>query len=164
MIDTQSAREARKQFPLALMGGIVIVALVFGGVALMSKNVHVVTPPVPKPMTFGAAEQAYAPRIHYDNIQLAKSSNLLNQQFTYINGTVSNNGDRPISQLAMTVEFADDLANKEVVLRDTEPIINATDQPLAPGQKRDFSVTLDKFPDTWNQQMPNFHTSGLVFQ
>jgi hypothetical protein len=164
MIDTQSAREARKQFPLALMGGIAIVALVFGAVALMSKNVHVVTPPTPKPMAFGAAEQAYAPHIRYDNIQLAKSSNLLNQQFTYINGTVSNDGGRAITQLAMTVEFADDLANKNVILRDTEPIINATDQPLAPGQKRDFSVTLDKFPDAWNNQMPAFHTSGLVFQ
>jgi hypothetical protein len=164
MIDSDNAREARKQFPIALAAGVVIVLLVVGGVALMTKSAHVAAPAPAQPMAFGPQEQAYAAHIRYDNIKLSKSSNLLNQQFTYINGTVSNDGDRTISGLAMTVNFYDDLANKEVALKDTETIIAPTDQPLPAGQHRDFSVTLDKFPQTWNEQMPSFNTAGLVLQ
>jgi hypothetical protein len=166
MIDSDNAREARRQFPLALLAGAAIVIVVIGGVALMSKTVHVAAPVAQAPMAFGAAEQAYAPQIHYSNIQLAKSSNLLDQQFTYINGTVSNDGDRTINRLAMTVTFYDDLANKEAALSDAETIIgdSATDQPLPPHQQRTFSVTIEKYPETWNQQMPSFKTTGLVLQ
>jgi hypothetical protein len=164
MIDTESSREARRQFPLALAGGLAVVLIVAGIFVTMSKSVHVAPPPTPKPMAFGAPEQAYAAHVQFNNIQLAKSSNLLNQQFTYINGTVANSGDHAISQLAMSVDFCDDLANKHVALHDTETVISATDQPLPPHQQRDFSVTLDKFPQNWNQQMPLFYTSGLVLQ
>jgi hypothetical protein len=164
MIDSENAREARKQFPLALLAGLGIVVLVASIFVFMSKSVHVATSSAPTAMAFGPQEQAYAPSIHYDNIQLAKSSNLLNQQFTYINGTVSNDGDRPVRRLAMSVDFYDDLDNKEVALHDTETIIGPNDQPLPPHTQRDFSVTLDRYPDSWNQQMPAFHTSGLVLQ
>jgi hypothetical protein len=166
MIDSDNAREARRQFPLALVAGVVIVFVVFGAVALMSKSVHVAAPAPQAPMAFGAAEQAYAAHIHYSDIKLAKSSNLLNQQFTYINGTVTNDGDRTVNRLAMTVTFNDDLANKEAVLTDTETIIgeSATDQPLPPHQQRAFSVTIEKYPETWNQQDPVFKTTGLVLQ
>jgi hypothetical protein len=164
MIDSDNAREARRQFPLALLGGLAVVILVAAGAVLMSKSVHVVTPPPSTPMAFGPEEQAYAAHIRFTNIQLSKSSNMLNQQFTYINGTVSNDGDRAIKRLAMSVNFYNDIDNKQIALHDTETIIGPTDQPLPPHQQRDFSVTLESFPENWNQQMPTFATSGLVLQ
>lgn len=164
MIDTESAREARKQFPLALLAGLGIVVVIASIFVLTSKTVHVAPPPAPVAMAFGPKEQAYAAQIHYSNIQLAKSSNLLNQQFTYINGTVTNDGDRTIQRLAMSVDFYDDFDNKDVALHDTETIIGPADQPLPPHSQRDFSVTLDRYPENWNQQMPVFHTAGLVLQ
>jgi hypothetical protein len=164
MIDSENSQEARRQFPLAVLAGLVVVLIVAGAAVMMSKSVHVVTPPTPPPMAFGPAEQAYAPQIHYDNIQLSKSSNMLNQQFTYINGTVSNSGDKSVKELQVSVDFCDDMANKHVTLHQDAPAIQTTDGPLGPGQQRDFSVTIDGYPDNWNQQMPLFHTSGLVLQ
>ena len=164
MIDTQNAREAKRQFPLAFLAGLAIVFLVVGVIALTSKSVHVVTPPAPTPMAFGAPEQAYAAHIHYSGIQLAKSSNLLNQQFTYIAGTVSNDGDRTISRLATTVIFYNDEKNTQVALRDSETVIGEKDDPLPPHQHRDFQITLDQFPQAWNQQAPSINTTGLVLQ
>jgi Protein of unknown function (DUF2393) len=164
MIDTANAREARKQFPLALLAGLGIVVLIAAIFVLTSKTVHVAPAPAPVPLNFGAKEKAYAPQIGYSNIQLAKSSNLLNQQFTYINGTVTNGGDQTIQRLAMSVDFYDDVDNKDVALHDTETIIGPNDQPLPPHSQRDFSVTLDRYPESWNQQMPHFHTAGLVLQ
>ncbi|HEY6467994.1 MAG TPA: FxLYD domain-containing protein [Candidatus Acidoferrales bacterium] len=164
MIDTQNAREARRQFPLALVAGVVIVGIVAVILIFVSKSAHVAAPTQAKPMAFGPQEQAYASNISYTNIQLAKSENFLNQQFMYINGTVSNAGDRTITQLQITVNFYDDVDNKHLTMHDAETAIAVTDPPLSPHQQRKFSLTIDGYPQNWNQQMPAFHTSGLVLQ
>ncbi|HKV48381.1 MAG TPA: DUF2393 family protein [Candidatus Acidoferrales bacterium] len=164
MIDTQNAREARKQFPLALLAGVVIVAIVAVILIVVSKSSHTAAPIQAKPMAFGSEEQAYAPNIHYTNIQLAKSENFLNQQFMYINGTIANAGNRTVKQVAMAVDFYDDIGNKHVTMHDVETVIGPNDQPLPPHEQRKFSVTIDGYPQNWNQQMPIFHTSGLVLQ
>jgi hypothetical protein len=164
MIDTQNAREARKQFPLALLGGVGIVATIAVILIFVSKSSHVATPTQARPLAFGPQEQAYAPNIHYTNIQLAKSENFLNQQFMYINGTVANAGNQAVKQLAMTVDFYDDIDNKHLTMHDAETVIGPDDPPLPPHEQRKFSVTIDGYPQNWNQQMPIFHTSGLVLQ
>jgi len=164
MIDTPNAREARKQFPLALLAGVVIVGIVAVILIVVSKSSHTAAPIQTKPMAFGPEEQAYAPNIHYSNIQLAKSENFLNQQFMYINGTIANTGNRAVKQVAMTVDFYDDIDNKHLTMHHTETVIGPTDPPLPPHEQRKFSVTIDGYPQNWNQQMPIFHTSGLVLQ
>ena len=164
MIDSENAREARRQFPLALLAGLAVVLIVAGAAVMMSKSVHVVTPSAPPPMAFGAEEKAYAPQIRYENIRLSKSSNFLNQQFTYINGTVANGGEKAVKALQVSVDFCDDLPNKHVILHQDALAIQASDGPLGPGQQRNFSMTIDGYPEAWNQQMPLIYTSGLVFQ
>ena len=164
MIDSANAREARKQFPLALLAGVVIVGIVAVILIFVSKSAHVAAPTQAKPMAFGPAEQAYAPHIEFKDIQLSQSSNFLNQQFMYINGTVANTGDRPVDQLAMTADFYQDVDNKQLTMHDTETVIGPADPPLPPHEQRKFSVTIDGFPQNWNQQMPKLSVSGLVLQ
>ena len=53
-------------------------------------------------LPFGAAEQAYAAQIHFRICELSQSTNLLNQQFTYVGGTVSNDGPRTIRALEVS--------------------------------------------------------------
>ena len=50
MIDTQNAREARKQFPLALLAGVVIVAIVAVILIVVSKSSHTAAPIQAKPI------------------------------------------------------------------------------------------------------------------
>src|SRR6185437_14014621 len=94
----------RKQFPLALLAGVVIVAIVAVLLIVVSKSSHTAAPIQTKPMAFGPEEQAYASNIHYSNIQLAKSENFLNQQFMYINGTIANTGNRAIDVHELLIE------------------------------------------------------------
>lgn len=158
----QSEPREKSRVPIAFLAGLIIVLVVAGAIVLMSRTVHVAAPPAPPPMPFGPQEQAYAARIQINNVQLARSSNLLNQQFTYVSGTLLNNGDRTVTGVTMTVDFND--SQNKVVLHDSEPVISATDSPIQAGGSHDFQMTIERFPETWNQEMPSVRITGLVLK
>jgi hypothetical protein len=160
MVDTGRMEEKeRSRVPIAFLAGLVIVLLVAGGIVLLTRAVHVATPAAIPTMPFGPQEQAYATRIQLNDIHLARSSNLLNQQFTYVSGTLVNNGDRVVTGVTLAVDFLD--SDNKVALHDSEPVINYSDQPVQAGTSHDFTMTIEKYPDTWNQQMPALHITGL---
>src|SRR5712664_4263881 len=45
---------------------------------------------------FGLGEQAYAPKIHLENIALSRAENFLHQEVTTLSGDLVNNGDRSL--------------------------------------------------------------------
>jgi hypothetical protein len=151
----------RSQLPIAFLAGLAIVLLLAAAIVLLSRS-YVAGPPAAPPMPFGPQEQAYSTRIQINNLHLSRSSNLLNQQFTYVSGTLLNNGDRTISGLTMTVDFRD--SDNKVVLHDSEPVLGPTDPPIAGGQSQDFTMTIEQFPETWNQEMPSVRITGLVLR
>ena len=158
----QPAENERSQVPIAFLLGLVIVLVVAGAIVMLSKTIHVSKPTTIPTMPFGQPEQAYAARVQLHDIHLARSSNLLNQQFTYVSGTLVNNGDRTIAGVTLTVDFLD--SDSKVALHDSEPVINSSDQPVIGGSSRDFTMTIEKFPDTWNQEMPALKITGLVLK
>jgi hypothetical protein len=128
MIETQPAQEKeRSQAPVAFVAGLAIVVVVAGLIVLLSRTIHVAAPVTIPTMPFGPREQAYASRMQLSEIHLARSSNLLNQQFTYVSGTIVNNGDRTVTGVTVTVDFLD--GDYKVALHDSEPVINFSDQP-----------------------------------
>ncbi len=79
---------------------------------------------------------------------------MLNQEFTYVAGTISNDGDRTLRGLEVSVEFRDPF--DQVILREKpERLIGSGDAPLSGGQRRDFQVTLEHVPVEWNRQYPH---------
>jgi hypothetical protein len=153
-------REDRGRLPLALAAGALVVLLLFGGVMLLTRSKRMHGPAAAETLPFGAAEQAYAQRIHFMNPQMARATNFLNQEFTYVAGTISNDGTRALNRLQVTLEFHDPL--NQVVLRETQLLITGPARPLEGGQRRDFQVTLDHVPATWDQQYPSIRVSGIV--
>jgi hypothetical protein len=153
-------REERSQFPIAFAAGAAIVLLLLGGLILLSRGSHPTAPGAGVKLPFGAAEQAYAERIHFKDIQMAKANNFLNQEFTYVAGTVVNDGTRTIRGLQVTLEFHDPF--NQVILKESEQLIGAKDAPLGAGQPRDFQVTLEHVPAEWNQQYPSIRVTGLI--
>jgi len=113
-------------------------------------------------LPFGAAEQAYAAQIRFSSLQLSQATNMLHQQFTYVVGSVTNAGTRPVRALEVTVEFHDLI--QQVVLRDTVRVFPPAAGPLAPGQERAFQMTFEAVPSSWNQQPPSIRVSGLDLQ
>lgn len=156
--------EPKNRFPAAFILGIVIVAVIFGGLALLLHFTHRQAVTVAtRPLPFGAAEQAYASGIHFEGVRMATAHNMLNQQFTYVAGTIDNSGVRNIAGLDVTLVFSDPF--HQVVLRDTTRLIGANDTPIPAGQHRDFQITLDEtLPDTWDHQYPSIRVAGLLLQ
>jgi hypothetical protein len=154
--------EEKRPFPIAFIAGAVIVLIVGAALALVIRKTQPTGVAAAKNLPFGAQEQAYAPRIQFQGIQMAHSTNFLNQEFTFVAATTVNTGDRAITGLQVAIEFRDQF--NQIVLRDSEIILPPTAQPLPAGQMRDFQVILERIPSDWNRQYPAIHVIGLLLQ
>jgi hypothetical protein len=153
----------RRRFPVAFLAGAVVMALLFGGFYLLTRILSSHGPATAVRLPFGAAEQAYAERIHFNDLHMSRSTNMIKQEFTYVTGTMSNDGDRTIRAMEVTVEFRDAL--NQIILRDSQFVIapNA-DPPLNAGLSREFQITLEHVPAEWNQEYPSIRVTGLILQ
>jgi hypothetical protein len=160
--ETSTARE-RRTFPAAFIAGLIVVFVVFGSIVLISRYSHKQqVAKVAAGLPFGPPEQAYAKNIQVGDVRMARAANLLNQEFTYVGGTITNSGDRTVRALTMVIEFHDPF--KQVVLRDSEQLITTSNAPLGAEQNRNFQVALERVPPEWNQEVPTFRVTGLLLQ
>jgi hypothetical protein len=156
-----SYKDQRSQFPYAFTAGLIIVAILVAVIVLVVK--HTRTAPVAEvKLPYGATEQAYSDRIHFDDIKLAHATNFLNQDFTYVAGTIANMGDKDIKAIQVQIEFRNTL--DQVVLRENESLIPPDAEPIPAGQRRDFQVTLEHLSEEWNHQYPSIYVTGLVLE
>jgi hypothetical protein len=154
--------EEKSRLPVAFLAGIVVVAVLGGLLALGIKKSRPTGIAVATKLPFDGPAQAYAPRIQFQGIQMAHSTNFLNQEFTFVAGTIVNRGDKSIVGLQIEIEFRDQF--NQSILRDSEIIIQPPAPPIPGGQPRDFQVILERIPSDWNRQYPSIRTMGLVLQ
>jgi hypothetical protein len=112
-------------------------------------------------LPFGAAEQAYAPKLQVENLALSRAENFLNQEVTMLAGSLTNTGDLPLANVELTVEFSDQLG--QVVLRESRAVFASPAPPFVPGEHRDFEVSFEHIPSSWNIQQPLVRVSGILF-
>jgi hypothetical protein len=155
-------RRDRRRFPAAFAMGFVITLLLAGGLVWLTRVTESRGPgPVGK-LPFGPAEQDYAQHIHFQGGPMSQATNFLNQEFTYVAGTVSNDGPRTLRALDVMFEFHDPF--NQVVLRDPQRILT-NGSPLKAGESRDFQVTLGAhLPSEWNRQYPLVRVTGLILE
>jgi hypothetical protein len=151
--------EEKSRLPAAFAAGAGVVLLLAGGLLLVTRSMQSRRPAGAAVLPFGAPEQAYAAHIHFGGIQMARATNMLNQEFTYVTGTVSNDGAQTVRGLEVTLEFHDPF--KQVILREKQQLIGLTTPPLEGGQRRNFQITLEYVPAEWDQQYPSISVTGL---
>jgi hypothetical protein len=110
-------------------------------------------------LLFGPAEQAYAPQIHIENLAMSRAENFLNQEVTTLGGEIVDTGDRSLQGVELTVEFSDEL--RQIVLRESRSVLSPP--PLAAGGRRDFEISFEHVPDSWNMQQPAIAVTALRF-
>jgi hypothetical protein len=110
---------------------------------------------------FGPAEQAYAPKLQFENFEMSRAESFIHQEVTYLAGDVLNTGDRALSGIEATIEFQDDM--HQIALRETRPILFGASALLAPGKTAHFEISFDHVPPSWNMQLPSVRVAGLQF-
>lgn len=154
--------DTERKAPTVLLVGAAAMILLIGVVYFASRVAPNPTVAPEQPLPMGAPEQAYAPQIQFLEMKVARATNFLNQEATFVFGTTANNGPRGIKQIEVEFEFHDIF--QQVVLRDKQRLFSPTAAPLAPNQMRDFQLTYDTMPAQWNQAPPTVKITGLRLQ
>jgi hypothetical protein len=110
---------------------------------------------------FGPAERDYARNIHVEKLALSRAENFLNQEVTILSGELINAGDRNLAAIELSVEFLDDM--NQIVLRESRLALAPPAPPSRSGERREFQISFEHIPVTWNVQLPAVHVSGLLF-
>ncbi len=152
--------ETRRRFPTPLLIGAIVLILASAGAYFALR-------PGPEPeaarhLPFGPDEQAYASHLRLENLKMSRASNYLQQEVTFLSGTVTNDGPRTIHDVEVTVEYYDTL--DRVILRERMPLFGARPVPLATGEKRSFQLGFEHIPPSWNHIYPTIRVSGLRFE
>ena len=100
----------------------------------------------------GAEEAAYLQNIQLTSGRVEAAQNFLNHTVTTVYGAVTNKGQKTVRNLEINLTFSD-IEGKPTEQRTATPIGN-NDPPLKPGETRQFQLSFDQVPDTWNQAAP----------
>lgn len=112
-------------------------------------------------LPFGTAEQAYAPKIQIENVAMSRAENFANQEIISLSAEMVNLGDRSLKAVEVTVEFSDEMP--QVVLREQRVLFGASAAPLPAGRRREFEVSFEHVPSSWNMQQPAVRVTGIQF-
>jgi hypothetical protein len=111
-----------------------------------------------------APPDPYAGRLAIGDLKMSEASNFAGSKVTYLDGQITNNGDRTLTAITVQVAFRNDL--KEIAQKETLPLslIRTHDpyvdtqpvsaSPLKPGEQREFRLIFDSVAPDWNQQYP----------
>ena len=142
--------------------GIVVVGMVVGILALIFRAER------KKP----AAPPAYAANLKFSDLKTSAAQNFVGATVSYLDGTVTNTGDKTVSHAVVQVTFKDDLgqtAQREElpirVLRTGGPYDEAVDlnlSPLAPGQGKSFRLTFENISAQWNHTYPDLQITQIA--
>ncbi len=155
-------QENKSRIPGAFLAGLVVVLLLLGGLLLLTRSIKVAGPAGELRLPFTSTEQAYAGHIHFSDFKMTRAANFLNQEVTFLFGTVSNDGPRAIREIEVTLEFRDMF--NQVVLRDPRRILGPRSAPLAPSQRREFQIGFEHIPADWNHQLPSIRVTALLLE
>lgn len=153
------AAAERNWLPIAVAAAIVIA--VVGGLLLFyehGKGGPAVTP-------ISAAVDPYAANLTIGQLALSESSNLSGGKVTYLDGHVTNAGNRTVTGITVQVLFRDaahEVAQNETqalrIIRTRDPYVDVeplSAAPLKPGDAADFRLVFDTVADQWDGAFPD---------
>ena len=139
-----------------LIAAAVIVAAV-GVLVLLTRP----RPKISSAPVLNTDQKAYLPQIVISDARMSAAENFLGHTVIYLDGEMTNRGNRPVRQIEIQMEFVDIL--NQVVLRDTAFPLKPPMPPLQPGATRAFQITFDHMPAEWNQAPPAITVKAVQF-
>jgi hypothetical protein len=161
-LETKLGGEDRSHIWISLAIGAAAVVVLLGLVILLSRGKPSAGPASAEALSFGPAEQAYAQRMRFTDLQMARAANFLNQEVTYINGVVANDGVRRVLAVDVAVDFHDVSGN--VMLHESRRLVSGPNSAIEAGQRHSFQLAFEAVPDAWNQYYPDLKITGLTLE
>ncbi len=154
--------ESRNWVPMAI-GGVFVLVLIVGLVMLTRAG---------KPAGTAPGDPNLA-KLQISGLHMATAENFAGGSVTYIEGKLTNGADRKITAASVQVIFKNSLG--EIAQKDTLPVTvllpnvpyvdyGLIDRaPLAPGQTRDFRLTLEHVTTDWDGQVPTVKVVTIAY-
>jgi hypothetical protein len=115
----------------------------------------------------------YIASLKLSDFKMSAAENFVGSTVSYIEGTVTNSGDKTVTHAMVEVVFKDEtgqMAQDETdvplrVMRTTGPYPEAVDlsvAPLGPGQSQPFRLTFDHISAQWSHQYPEIKVTDVA--
>lgn len=106
----------------------------------------------------------YAANLSIGSLKMSEAENFAGGKVTYIDGEISNKGDKTVTGANVAVTFKNDVGERPQVvpmplslIRTREPYVDiepVSAEPLKPGETHEFRLIFDHITSVWNQQYP----------
>jgi len=146
----------------AIVAGVAVVAVGLGLLAWLGGGKRS-TSQVPNP---------YTDKLQISNVKMAAAQNFVGGTVTYVEGRITNTGDKTVSGAVAEVLFRNSLG--EVVQKEQIPIrvlvwqgpdrdiLDLRSAPLKPGASADFRLTIEgNISADWNQGYPEVRIASV---
>lgn len=141
--------------------GVALVIIVVGAIALLTRGGPrgAITP------------HPYAANLKLSDLKMSAAENFVGASVTYIDGTVTNSGDKTVTHAIVHVAFKNSLGEvaqaEDVplhVMQTSGPYPDAVDlslSPLATAQSKPFRLTFEHISSDWNQAYPDLQVTDV---
>ncbi len=153
---------ADRAFPataVGIAGG--LIAIIVAVLVALSTRHHPTSPDQEQPLA------PYASSLALSHLVMSESTSLSGGKSTFLDGHVTNRGTQTISGITVQVFFRNDEGmppHLEVepiaLIRTREPYIDTqpiSQNPIRPGEDREFRLIFEAIPSNWNTQLPDVH-------
>ena len=160
-IEPSPSTQERDSNRIPILVGMVLVIVIVGIIALFSRGQS----------KGSAAPHPYAANLKISDLKMSAAENFVGATVTYLDGMVTNTGDKIVTHVAVHVVFKDSLGQiaqaEDVplhVLQTGGPYPDAVDlstSPLAPGQSKPFRLTFEHVTEEWNHEFPELRVMDV---
>jgi hypothetical protein len=147
-----------------MLAGLAVILVIVAGIVVLFRS-------QPKPP---AGPPAYAANIKISEVKMSTAENFVGASVTYIEGKVSNTGDKTATRVVVQVtfkDFMDQVAQSETVplyvIDSSGPYPNPVDlrvSPLGPAQSKPFRITFEHVSSEWNQAYPTIEVTDVTLK
>jgi hypothetical protein len=153
--------EQRESNLVPILLGVAFVLVVVGVIAVLSRSSPKATTP----------SNPYAAKLNLSDLKMSAAENFVGARITYVDGTVTNTGDKTVTHAAVHVAFKNSLGEVAqaddvvlYILKTAGPYPDTVDLhllPLAPGQSAPFRLTFDHISNDWDRAYPDLKVTDV---
>jgi len=154
--------EERDNSRLIIIAAVVVVIGVMLGLAFLLRE-------SPKKV---ASPSTYLTQLKLSEFKMSAAENFVGATVSYIDGTITNTGDKTVTAVQVEVTFKDSsgqVAQQEPlalrVVRSNGAYLEPVDlnvAPLAPGQSEPYRLTFDHISAQWNHEYPDIRIADVT--